>query len=37
MDLGSSQIVREVLEEVQNHGGSAPQADDRTLVIVKHR
>ncbi len=37
MDLGSSQIVRRVLEEVQNHGGSAPQADDRTLVIVKHR
>ncbi len=37
MDLGSSQIVRRVLEEVQNHGGSAPQADDRTLLIVKHR
>ncbi|MFO7627512.1 MAG: SpoIIE family protein phosphatase [Candidatus Fermentibacteraceae bacterium] len=37
MDLGSTQIVRKVLEEVQNHGSQAPQADDRTLVIVKHR
>lgn len=37
MDLGSAQIVRKVLEEVQGHGGSMPQADDRTLVIVKHR
>lgn len=37
MDLGSPQIVRRVLDEVQKHGDSAPQADDRTLVIVKHR
>ncbi len=37
MDLGSTQIVRKVLEEVQSHGSTAPQADDRTLVIVKHR
>ena len=37
MDLGSPQIVRRVLGEVQTHGDSAPQADDRTLIIVKHR
>ncbi|PIE53155.1 hypothetical protein CSA37_02815 [Candidatus Fermentibacteria bacterium] len=36
-DLGADQIVDRILKAVKRHGGSAAQADDRTLVVVKHR
>jgi hypothetical protein len=36
-DLNAEQIVSRVLKAVDFHGGGAPQADDRTVVLVKHR
>ncbi len=36
-DVNADQIVARVLKAMNNHGQGSPQADDRTLVVVKHR
>ena len=36
-DLSAEQIVSRVLKAVQEHSGGAAQADDRTLMVIKHR
>ncbi len=36
-DLNAEQIVERVLRAVDDHSGGAAQADDRTLVVIRHR
>ncbi len=36
-DLNAEQIVSRILKAVDDHSGGAAQADDRTLVVIKHR
>ncbi len=36
-DLNAEQIVARVLKAMNNHGQGLAQADDRTLVVIKHR
>ncbi|MCK5131170.1 MAG: SpoIIE family protein phosphatase [Candidatus Sabulitectum sp.] len=36
-DLNAEQIVTRVLKAMNTHGQGSAQADDRTLVVVKHR
>jgi serine phosphatase RsbU (regulator of sigma subunit) len=36
-DMNAEQIVGSVLKAMNTHGQDNPQADDRTLVVVKHR
>ena len=36
-DLSAEQIVNRVLKAMNFHGQGSVQADDRTLVVIKHR
>ncbi|MEA3267149.1 MAG: SpoIIE family protein phosphatase, partial [Candidatus Fermentibacteria bacterium] len=36
-DLNAEQIVTRVLKAMNSHGQGSAQADDRTLVVIKHR
>lgn len=36
-DLSAEQIISRVLKDVQEHSAGAAQADDRTLMVIKHR
>ncbi len=36
-DLNAEQILSRILAAVEEHSGGAPQEDDRTLMVVKHR
>ncbi len=36
-DLNAEQIVTRILKAMNSHGQGSAQADDRTLVVVKHR